>query len=467
MMKKLLFLVAMLACSTITFAQFDNIGLLGGSTVTGWDSDTDMMTTDGVVYTLNNVVITVPAEDGGVKFRKDDDWIVSWGGSGFPSGVATTNNGPNIPAVNGTYNVVFNRVSGAYTFVDITGLSEVNLVVNAMNIPMYTTDGVIYNANNIMLEDGNVVFSVDGTTTWGSSGFPSGTAVEGQQVPVMANSYNISFNLDTKAYNFENVTVISDVNLSLGESDVVMTTTDGITYIANNVMLEEGNVAFSVDGSATWGSSSFPSGTAVEGEQIPVLANSYNISFNLDTKAYSFDFVIISLIGDAIEGWETDVDMMTEDGENYTYTLTSAGGEGKFRLNHDWNPGWGSTDFPSGMGSTDGGAPNIPIAAGTYDVTFNRVTGAYNFEEVTASVTEFSNSSMKVYPNPSNIVWNFDAGNLTIDKAEVIDVTGKVVYVNIFASSLVAVSADALAPGIYFARIYSGASVQTIKVVKK
>ncbi|NDI99531.1 T9SS type A sorting domain-containing protein [Flavobacterium sp. LaA7.5] len=379
MMKRLLFLVAMLACTTITFAQFDNIGLLGGSTVTGWGSDTDMVTTDGIIYTLNDVVITVPDTDPGVKFRKDDAWDVSWGGSGFPSGVATTVNGPNIPAVNGTYNVTFNKDTGAYSFT-VPGFSEVALVIDAM--------------------------------------------------------------------------------------DVEMLTTDGVTYTANNVMLDAGNVAFSFDG-ATWGSADFPSGTAVEGQQIPVLANSYNISFNLDTKAYSFDFVVISMIGDGVVDWTTDTEMATTDGENYTYTLTSAGGEGKFRLNYDWNPGWGSTDFPSGIGSTAGDAPNIPIAAGTYDVTFNRVTGAYNFDEVTASVVDFSNSSIKVYPNPSNTVWNFDAGSVIINNVEVIDVTGKVVYANTFAASQVIVNADALAAGIYFTRIYSGASVQTIKVVKK
>ena len=467
MMKKLFFLVAMLACTTITFAQFDNIGLLGGSTVTGWTSDTDMMTTDGIIYTLNDVVITVPENDPGVKFRKDDAWDVSWGGSDFPSGVATTANGPNIPAVNGTYNVVFNKLTGAYSFVDTTGLSEVSLVVNAMNIEMFTTDGIVYNANNIMLEDGNVIFSVDETTTWGSIDFPTGTAVENQQIPVLANSYNISFNIDTKAYNFENVTVFSDVNLSFGGTDVPMTTTDGVTYNANNVTLEAGNVTFSVDGATTWGSIDFPTGTAVENQQIPVLANSYNISFNLDTKAYSFDFVIISMIGDGVVDWSTDTEMATTDGVNYTYMLTSAGGEGKFRLNNDWNPGWGSTDFPSGIGSTEGDAPNIPIAAGTYDVSFNRLTGAYNFASTTASIADFSKGNVKVYPNPSNTVWNFDAGSLTIDNVEVIDVTGKVVYASAFAASQVTVNADALAPGIYFTRVYSGASVQTIKVVKK
>ena len=381
-MKKLLFLVAMLACSTITFAQFDNIGMLGGSTITGWDSDTDMITTDGVVYTLNNVVITVPEMDPGVKFRKDDAWTVNWGGSGFPSGTATPN-GPNIPAVNGTYNVTFNKDTGAYTFA-AAGFPEVNIEIDAVPLEMFTADGVTYSANNVMLSAGNIAFSYDGTT---------------------------------------------------------------------------------------WGSSAFPSGTAVEGQTIPVLANSYNISFNIDTKAYSFDFVTISLIGDGVvtedPGWVTDIELTTTDGENYMLTdFAFPGGEGKFRLNNDWGTAWGSTEFPSGTAST-AESSNITITAGTYDVSFNRVTGIFSFDEPTAAVQDFSNGNMKVYPNPSSTVWNFDAGSLIIDRAELVDVTGKVVYANSFAASQVAINTDAIAPGIYFARIYSGASVQTIKVVKK
>lgn len=378
-MKKLLLMVTVLMAGTFTsFAQFDNIGLIGGSTVTGWDSDTDMVTTDGVIYTLNDVVITVPDNDPGVKFRKDDDWAENWGGNAFPAGTATQN-GPNIPAVNGTYDVTFNLDTKEYSFV-AAGFSDVSIIGTGVDVNMFTTDGINYKANNVTLDADNFAFSVDGTTTWGSSDFPSGTAVEGQQIPVPANSYNITF--------------------------------------------------------------------------------------NTDTKAYSFDYVIISLIGDGVVDWTTDVEMATTDGINYTYTLTSAGGEGKFRLNYDWNPGWGSTDFPMGVGSTAGDAPNIPIAAGEYNVTFNRLTGEYNFA-TTASVADFTNNTFTVYPNPSNTVWNFEGNTAIINSAQVIDVTGKVVFANTFGTQQVSISTETFASGIYFARIYSGTSVQTIKVIKK
>ncbi|OYQ32224.1 hypothetical protein CHU92_14140 [Flavobacterium cyanobacteriorum] len=108
MIKKLLLVTLLALCGFSASAQFDNIGLLGGSTLTGWASDTDMITTDGITYTLDNVVLInpLPGNDPGVKFRKDDAWEVNWGGNTFPSGTAIPG-GVNIQVAPGTYNVTF------------------------------------------------------------------------------------------------------------------------------------------------------------------------------------------------------------------------------------------------------------------------------------------------------------------------------------------------------------------------
>jgi len=86
----------------------------------------------------------------------------------------------------------------------------------------------------------------------------------------------------------------------------------------------------------------------------------------------------VGIVGDATSGWETDIAMNTTDGITYTisaYTFTS--GDAKFRQANGWEINWGSNAFPSGTGTQDG--PNIPVIAGTYNVTFNRNSGAYNF----------------------------------------------------------------------------------------
>jgi hypothetical protein len=53
-------------------------------------------------------------------------------------------------------------------------------------------------------------------------------------------------------------------------------------------------------------------------------------------------------------------------------------GEAKFRADNDWAVNWGGADFPVGVGEQDGA--NIPVVAGEYNITFNTLTGEYNFE---------------------------------------------------------------------------------------
>ena len=113
----------------------------------------------------------------------------------------------------------------------------------------------------------------------------------------------------------------------------------------------------------------------------------------------------VALVGAGVEvdGWPgqpnnpgpIDKYQMTRVGttDNWTYTgLKMAGGEFKFRANNNWDsaastpPGgnWGKPktgpSFPTGIGAENaGGSANIVAIAGTYDVTFNSVTGDYSF----------------------------------------------------------------------------------------
>lgn len=302
MMRKLLLLCAVfLAGTAMMFAQFPNIGLLGGSTVTGWTSDTDMVTTDGVVYTLANVVITVPASDGGVKFRQDDAWTNNWGGTGFPGGTASSG-GANIPAVNGTYNVTFNLTTLQYNFVPAgVELSEVALVGTDVDVAFLTSDGVHYTADNVALGAGNVAFNInDAAVGYGSAAFPTGTAVSGSSVPVPANSYNITFNLDTKAYSFTFVK-ISLIGLGIVTedpgwvTDTDLSTTDGVNYTLTNFTFPGGEGKFRLNHSwdtQAWGSTEFPSGTATSepgGPNLNITAGTYTVTFNRETGAYAFN----------------------------------------------------------------------------------------------------------------------------------------------------------------------------------
>ena len=144
------------------------------------------------------------------------------------------------------------------------------------------------------------------------------------------------------------------------------------------------------DWATNWGAADFPSGTAVaDGPNIPVVYGSYLVTFNCLTGAYNFQATCgpIGLIGE-MNGWAADEwmtrDMASPDNWTSILILTAASDansdgivEMKFRANSDWGTNWGGADFPSGVGVQDGA--NIPVPVGSYLVTFNCATGAYNF----------------------------------------------------------------------------------------
>lgn len=95
----------------------------------------------------------------------------------------------------------------------------------------------------------------------------------------------------------------------------------------------------------------------------------------------AFSQTSIGIIGPATPGgWDTDTDMVQSQDSAHLWSLTIVlnQGEAKFRQDNDWAVNWGATDFPTGVGTQ--GGPNIPVAAtGEYTVTFNSITGAYDF----------------------------------------------------------------------------------------
>lgn len=60
-----------------------NWGLIGNSTPTGWDSDTDMVyDADSKTWSLTIDLIAQEAPDNGIKFRANDGWDINMGDSG-------------------------------------------------------------------------------------------------------------------------------------------------------------------------------------------------------------------------------------------------------------------------------------------------------------------------------------------------------------------------------------------------
>jgi hypothetical protein len=125
-----------------------------------------MTSTNGINYTYNGLTLV----NGEVKFRKTGDWGTSWGSSSWPAGVASSG-GPNIPTTAGTYNVSFNRVTGAFAFQDPNaGIVTINGTANNTGaaIQMVTTDNTNYSLIDQQLVSGNIATnrSVCGTSQY-------------------------------------------------------------------------------------------------------------------------------------------------------------------------------------------------------------------------------------------------------------------------------------------------------------
>jgi starch-binding outer membrane protein SusE/F len=137
-------------------------------------------------------------------------------------------------------------------------------------------------------------------------------------------------------------------------------------------------------------------------------------------------------------------------------------GAAKFRPNNTWSGDWGGTTFPAGTKSGN----DIPTVAGTYNLTVNVLTGAYDFGTALA-VTKFDAASFKAYPNPTRSSWNIVSGNEDITSIQVFDVLGKVVYTKFGAEKEVTVNGSELSKGVYYAKVATANGESTLKLVKE
>lgn len=455
------------------------VSLIGAGATGDWNTDQDMVTTDGNIWTL--VDYTMPG--GEFKFRLNHAWDTAWGNSTFPNGTGDTAPGSaNIIAIPGTYNITFNQTTGEYSFTGGTPIATVKLVGTAVTqaggIGMITADAENYTASNVTLVDGTAQFQID-DVAYGSTEFPTGTVSDPVLfIPVPAGVYtSVSVNISSGEFSFVAAPVYPVISITgsavggWGDGfDFDMTTNDGVIYTYTGLSVAAGELKFRENNAWTvsYGDAAWPSGVATtSGGNIQVPgAGTYSVTFNRTTGEYNFYFTLVSLTGDAFGGWGDgfDFDLTTTDGVNYSInSITSVGGGGKFRLNHAWDISYGSADFPAGTATNPG--DNIAVPAGTYGVTFNLTSGAFAFGDPLATAS-FNKGQFVVYPNPSNNNWNF-SGAVKINSIQIVDMLGKTVKNVTVANNQATVDASSLNSGIYFAKINSDNATETVKVVKK
>lgn len=400
-------LLSTLLCFSFFIAnsQITTIGLIGDATPGGWDDDTDMVQ-DAVDTSLWTLDITLIA--GEAKFRANDAWDLNWGEVDFPSGTGIEG-GANIPVFAGDYSITFNSTTGAYNFavaspIGIIGDATPNGWDNDTNMFKDTLEHGYFIV--LDLTEGSAKFRKDDdwVVNWGSADFPSGIGTQdGDNIAVSpAGKYMITLDTMTGAYNFEPIiefefiSIIGDATAGGWDTDTDLTQDAGNPDLwKSNVTLTTGELKFRANHGwdLSWGGTNFPVDTAVvNGDNIPAVAGDYQLTFNTATLEYEFliieAFTTIGIIGDATpSGWDADTDMVQNavDSAVWEVRLVLTDGEAKFRADNDWVANWGSGDFPAGVGTQDGA--NIPVVAGEYKITFNSITGEYNFEEIIVFTT--------------------------------------------------------------------------------
>lgn len=90
------------------------------------------------------------------------------------------------------------------------------------------------------------------------------------------------------------------------------------------------------------------------------------------------------------------------------------------------------------------------VTSGTFTVSFNIGIADHN-----------ANLAITLYPNPAHESFIIDAGAVTIDKLEVLDMLGQVVYSSEPKTGKVQVSTDNFSQGVYFVRIYTNGQMST------
>lgn len=346
------------------------------------------------------------------------------------------------------------------------------------DVVMTTTDNVNYTLTAYTFSiSGGVKFRQDAawTNSWGADSFPTGVATLNvpTNIPVPAGTYNIDFNLNTLVYSFTSVSSgFDDIGFIGGFNDwsesEPLFTSDGNQYSYTDYYFSANDVKFRKDNNWTvsWGGNTFPNGEAIlnSTNNIPLTVGFYNVAFNYNALNYTFIQVPVSIIGPAALGWNTDVPMISTDG-GINFTLNSynlVDGQLKFRANNSWTKNWGNNAFPSGTGTLDG--QEIQVPAGVYNITFNRITGEYNF--ATLSIGDFQTTKASVYPNPTNNLWNFSVNNELIENIQLFDVAGKIIFNQNNSSETMTIDGSSLSNGIYFAKVKTNVGLQTIKLVR-
>jgi hypothetical protein len=195
-MKKIFTLLTALVLGATSYAQFASVGIIGSAVPPyDWSVDIDMVTLDGETYA--GIVTCV---DGSAKFREDDAWTINWGSSDFPAGLGVQD-GADIPVAAGTYLVVFNKTTGAYSFQTSFDVTYKVDVTNYLSVNTLAAEGIRVGGN---FTDNGATVAAGAVANWSPSDANSAMTDEGNNIWSITVSYPVASMGATQMYKFVN-----------------------------------------------------------------------------------------------------------------------------------------------------------------------------------------------------------------------------------------------------------------------
>lgn len=231
-MKKIALIFVIFSTLTVnnSFSQCGQISMIGE--FSSWAEDYFMVSDSanpGIYNSFLYVDMLDDLDENGtidLKFRQDSSWVINWGNTDFPEGIAVQN-GPNIPAPPGNYFVTFNCNTGYYLFQETCGeismigeftdwMDDLQMNRDLANIDLFKQSVTFTSADDDNL-DGYVDIKFrengDWAYNWGGVDFPQGYGImNGPVLPVPYGSYDVSFNCGSLEYKFDTQIEIDEIN---------------------------------------------------------------------------------------------------------------------------------------------------------------------------------------------------------------------------------------------------------------
>ena len=253
---------------------------------------------------------------------------------------------------------------------------------NILDLPFYTTATTNVYVAYVTLRNGEIKFrnNNDWSENWGDDGADGTLDSYGANIAVSAGTYKIEVNFSSMTYTMEEYSwgiVGSATTNGWGGPDMMFHYNSFQDDWRAVVTLGDGEVKFRFnnDWGTNYGDDGADGTMEANGANIAVSAGHYLVTMNLNTQSYTMEEMDVwGLVGSATaNGWDGPNDKFMPDfgiNEGYYY-ITGAvltDGEIKVRQNDAWGVNYGDD---GNDGTLELNGANIPVSAGTYNITLN------------------------------------------------------------------------------------------------